>query len=221
MEHQQSVIRMILLTVSLIPILPVLKNAWHWESEVSSAKFDRVMVSTTLHCHQVSTTLHISSDSWSHSSPCLQCFVTKRSIVDMGGVDKWADGVSIILVAIIMCVYPSISVYYAHKLIAPPYFHGWLNFPKKLIFFAEKKSNAKIRPRKSPHILGLLYMKFNIVLNPSKGILKNIAACWHENGDSAQLSNFGSLHKEVCLRQCCLRLPSERINDCLNVRQTW
>ena len=36
-----SVIRMILLTVSLIPILPGLKNAWLWESEVSSAKFDR------------------------------------------------------------------------------------------------------------------------------------------------------------------------------------
>ena len=118
------------------------------------------MVSTTLPLSKY----HITHQLWQLESflPMSPMFCHKEVNCRHGrsGQVGWRDGVPIILVVnvLILCVPCTLSyqftVYYAHKLIAPPYFHGWLNFPKKLIFFAEKKSNAKIRPRKSPHFCG-------------------------------------------------------------------
>ena len=70
-------------------IQKIQKDLWYFIAIYDTSKF--FMVSNTLPPSKYHITLHISSDSWSHSSRCLQCFVTKRSIVDMGGVDKWAD----------------------------------------------------------------------------------------------------------------------------------
>ena len=96
---------------------------------------------------------------------------------DMGGVDKWADGVPIILVVIILCV-PSISVYsllcsQAH---CSSIFSWAVIFPRNLYFLQKRNQVPKsdLENRKSPHFAAVIHEMHHFI----KSFQRNFEEYW-------------------------------------------